>query len=200
MDRRTLLGGTWKVLVAVLGVQAVWTTWDFLRPRASGGFGADVEVGAVEGVPEGEVRYVAPGRLYVVNVDGRLHALYQKCPHLGCRVPFCESSGRFECPCHASIFNRQGEYISGPSPRGMDGFPVRVVEGNIVVDTGTVMEGPPRGRLTYDEGEPGPSCLTQVEEEHRRPPEQGHDDEPGDHDPHGDEPGQSDDGEHGGDG
>jgi hypothetical protein len=30
----------------------------------------------------------------------------------------------------------------------MDGFRVRVVEGNIVVDTGTVMEGPPRGRLT----------------------------------------------------
>lgn len=192
MDRRTLLSGSWKVIIGVLAVEAAWTTWDFLRPRASAGFGAEVEVGAAEGLRDGDVRHVAPGRMYVVNVGGQVQALYQKCPHLGCRVPFCESSGRFECPCHASIFNRQGEYISGPSPRGMDGFPVRVVEGTIVVDTGTVIEGPPRGRLTYDEGDPGPSCLTQVEEEHRQPPEQQHD-EPGDDDPHGDE------GEHGGD-
>lgn len=194
MDRRTLLSGSWKVIIGVLAVEAAWTTWDFLRPRASAGFGAEVEVGAAEGLRDGDVRHVAPGRMYVVNVGGQVQALYQKCPHLGCRVPFCESSGRFECPCHASIFNRQGEYISGPSPRGMDGFPVRVVDGTIVVDTGTVMRGPPRGRLTYDEGDPGPSCLTQVEEEHRQPPEQQHDGEPGDDDPHGDE------GEHGGDG
>lgn len=193
MDRRTLLSGSWKVIIGVLAVEAAWTTWDFLRPRASAGFGAEVEVGAAEGLRDGDVRHVAAGRMYVVNVGGQVQALYQKCPHLGCRVPFCESSGRFECPCHASIFNRQGEYISGPSPRGMDGFPVRVVEGTIVVDTGTVIEGPPRGRLTYDEGDPGPSCLTQVEKEHRQPPEQQHD-EPGDDDPHGDE------GEHGGDG
>jgi cytochrome b6-f complex iron-sulfur subunit len=199
VDRRTLLGNSWKVLIGILGVQAAWTTWDFLRPRASGGFGADVEVGSIEGFRDGDVRYVASGRMYVVSVGGRLHALYQKCPHLGCRVPFCESSGRFECPCHASIFNRQGEYISGPSPRGMDAFPVRVVEGDILVDTGTVIDGPPRGRLTYDEGEVGPSCLSQVEEEFRQPPEKGHDDAPGGHDPHGEEPG-SEDGDHGDDG
>jgi cytochrome b6-f complex iron-sulfur subunit len=178
VDRRTLLGNTWKGLAGLLAVAGGWTTWDFIRPRMSGGFGAEVAAGSVEGYREGEVRYMAPGRMYVVNVGGRPHALFQKCPHLGCRVPFCESSGRFECPCHASIFNRLGEYISGPSPRGMDAFPVRVVEGDIVVDTGTVIEGPPRGRRTFDEGEVGPSCLSQVEEEFRQSPEHGHDDMP----------------------
>lgn len=190
MDRRTLLGGTWKVVVGILGVEAAWTTWDFLRPRASGGFGADVEVGAAEGFREGDVRYVSSGRMYVVSVGDDLHALYQKCPHLGCRVPFCESSGRFECPCHASIFNRRGEYLSGPAPRGMDAFPLRVVDGQIVVDTGTVVEGPPKGRRTYEEGEVGPSCLDQVREEHGRPGDQGHDDEHGDDDADAEEPGQ----------
>ena len=35
----------------------------------------------------------------------------EKCTHLGCRVPFCESSSQFECPCHGSVFNRAGELI-----------------------------------------------------------------------------------------
>ncbi len=62
--------------------------------------------------------------MYVVNANNHLFALSQKCPHLGCHVPFCESSGRFECPCHGSIFDLAGEYITGPSPRGMDRYDV----------------------------------------------------------------------------
>jgi len=197
VDRRTLLGSSWKLLIGVLGVEAAWTTWDFLRPRVSEGFGADIKVGAAESFREGEVRYVSAGRMYVVSVGGELHALYQKCPHLGCRVPFCESSGRFECPCHASVFNRRGEYISGPSPRGMDEFPIRTVERDLVVGTGTVIEGPPRGRRTLDEGEVGPSCLSRVEEEFERPPAHGHEDEPGDRGPRMEEPEHPEDGEDG---
>ena len=50
--------------------------------------------------------------------------LYQRCVHLGCRVPFCESSKWFECPCHGSKYNGVGEYQLGPAPRGMDRFQV----------------------------------------------------------------------------
>ena len=51
-------------------------------------------------------------------------ALYQKCVHLGCRVPWCESSQWFECPCHGSKYNRVGEKQGGPAPRGLDRFPL----------------------------------------------------------------------------
>ena len=51
-------------------------------------------------------------------------ALYQKCVHLGCRVPFCETSQWFECPCHGSQYNRVGEKKGGPAPRGLDRFAV----------------------------------------------------------------------------
>ena len=52
-------------------------------------------------------------------------ALYQKCPHLGCRVPWCQTSQWFECPCHGSKYNRVGEKKGGPAPRGMDRFGAR---------------------------------------------------------------------------
>lgn len=158
IGRRRFLARGWKILVAFLGVEAAWTTSDFLKPRVSGGFGATISAGATEGVAEGAVRYVSDGRFYLTRVDGQLRALYQKCPHLGCRIPYCKSSGRFECPCHGSVFNRKGEYIKGPAPRGMDSFPVVVQDDTIVVNTGKAMPGSPRGVRTMQE-QPGPSCL-----------------------------------------
>ena len=55
-------------------------------------------------------------------------ALYQKCVHLGCRVPQCLTSQWFECQCHGSQYNRNGEKKGGPAPRGLDRFPLTVVE------------------------------------------------------------------------
>ena len=43
-------------------------------------------------------------------------ALYQKCVHLGCRVPWCQTSQWFECPCHGSKYNRVGEKQRRPGP------------------------------------------------------------------------------------
>lgn len=78
----------------------------------------------------------------MTSVQGQVFALSQKCPHLGCRVPFCASSGRFECGCHGSIFNLGGEWIAGPSPRGMDHYPVTVVGGVLIADTPPWCRGP----------------------------------------------------------
>ncbi|NNC42219.1 MAG: Rieske 2Fe-2S domain-containing protein, partial [Acidimicrobiia bacterium] len=50
-------------------------------------------------------------------IAGGFTALWQKCVHLGCRVPWCASSQGFECPCHGSKYNAHGEYFAGPAPR-----------------------------------------------------------------------------------
>ncbi len=65
------------------------------------------------------------------GLDAGLLALWQKCPHQGCRVPFCEDSGWFECPCHGSRYSTFGELRRGPADRGMGYFPL-AVEGSDV--------------------------------------------------------------------
>jgi cytochrome b6-f complex iron-sulfur subunit len=70
-----------------------------------------------------------------------LMALWQRCVHLGCRVPSCESSQGFECPCHGSKYNRHGEYEAGPAPRNLDRFGVSVdAAGSLIIDTGTIVQ------------------------------------------------------------
>jgi cytochrome b6-f complex iron-sulfur subunit len=86
-------------------------------------------------------------------------ALYQKCPHLGCRVPNCVSSQWFECPCHGSQYNRVGEKRGGPAPRGMDRFAMSVTDGVLTVDTGTIVQGPPIGTNTTGQEAEGPHCI-----------------------------------------
>ena len=160
IDRRRFLNDSWKVLGFALVVEAAWTSYDILNPTAASGFGGVVDAGPVaDYTQEGTVNYFLNGRFYVTKYQGGLRALYQKCPHLGCRVPFCESSERFECPCHGSVYNLIGEYVKGPTPRGMDRFPISIQNGHVMVDTSTIVEGPARGIETGPKEAAGPSCL-----------------------------------------
>jgi cytochrome b6-f complex iron-sulfur subunit len=158
----------------------------FLWPKLSGGFGSKITVGKVDEVQSlisqnDGFFYLAEGRAWLTSYpaeslpkaervyqpavvtglrDAGVMALYQKCPHLGCRVPECKSSQWFECPCHGSQYNRAGEKKAGPAPRGMDRFGVAVAGGNVVVDTGTVLPGPPIGTNTTGQEAEGPHCIT----------------------------------------
>lgn len=54
-------------------------------------------------------------------------ALSAVCPHLGCAVGFDEKAGNYLCPCHDSRFAIDGAKTTGPSERGLDPLPVKVV-------------------------------------------------------------------------
>jgi cytochrome b6-f complex iron-sulfur subunit len=159
-----------------------------LWPSLSGGFGAKIRAGKVDEVLDAintkkEPFYVGAGRFYiqpypkdsvaaakkvgsyaavVEGYDQGFVALYQKCVHLGCRVPWCKTSQWFECPCHGSQYNRVGEKKGGPAPRGLDRFVVSVEGGAVVVDTKMVIPGPPIGTNTTGQEAEGPHCIGAV--------------------------------------
>ena len=60
-----------------------------------------------ESLAKAEAIYASQAPVFAGMSSG-IVALYQKCPHLGCRVPTCATSQWFECPCHGSQFNRVG--------------------------------------------------------------------------------------------
>ena len=155
----------------------------FLWPQLSGGFGSKIRAGNLQDILD-QIRetkepvYKPEGRFYLqaypkdavgkaknVYTGGVLEgmeagvvALYQKCVHLGCRVPWCKSSQWFECPCHGSQYNRVGERKAGPAPRGLDRFAVEVSGGVVSVDTAAVILGPPSGTNTTGQELEGPHC------------------------------------------
>ena len=90
-----------------------------------------------------------------------LMAVSEHCTYPGqpCRVSFCTMSQWFECPCCASKWNRAGELKLGPAVRGLDRFKMRVRDGNILVYTHQLVQGPPRGTNTTGQVKEGPFCV-----------------------------------------
>jgi len=74
---------------------------------------------------------------FVKDSDGSYWvALYQRCVHLGCTVPFRNDCVSFKCPCHGSHYNVDGEYLDGPAPRSLDRFALSFSGTSVIVDTG----------------------------------------------------------------
>ncbi|GCE12299.1 QcrA and Rieske domain-containing protein [Tengunoibacter tsumagoiensis] len=71
-------------------------------------------------------------------------ALYQKCVHLGCTVPFKDSCVSFKCPCHGSHYNVTGEFIDGPAPRSLDRFQISFSGDDVIINTGFLNQTVPR--------------------------------------------------------
>ena len=49
------------------------------------------------------------------DIDGVKHKVVYKCPHLGCNLIFNEIDKTWDCPCHGSRYDIDGNVIQGPS-------------------------------------------------------------------------------------
>ena len=115
----------------------------FLSPRATEGeFGGEFNLGHYDQYPPGSVTPVEAGRFYLLRLeDGGFLALYRRCTHLGCSVPYEPSLGQFVCPCHASAFTKEGDVLNPPAIRPLDMFALSINEaGEIIVDTSKPIE------------------------------------------------------------
>lgn len=183
MSRRAALtlgaSGVAAICLGCAGASRAATT----APPIEGEFGTRVDAGALREVQDSLSRdrlvYVPHARTYLVKprpvdlakakaaypapihagLDVGLLSLFQKCTHLGCRVPYCPTSQMFECPCHGGIFSGTGEWRSGVPPRGMDLFPIAISHGRIVIDTATVIPGLAQTVDVSGQQPAGPHCV-----------------------------------------
>jgi len=175
------MNATFFSFLGILGINSLAFFW----PKLSGGFGTDVDAGAITDIqaalraPDGSTipLFVPEARAYVVpapstlseqyvgknvEVEG-LMGLFQRCVHLGCRVPWCAPSQGFECPCHGSKYTAIGEYFAGPAPRNLDVFELESANGRLIIKTGSIIQTPRAPTLSVNYPQ-GPSCIGAVAE------------------------------------
>jgi len=138
----------------------------FFNLRKPTGFGGVVNVAANQ-IPHAgaEPVRVSAGKFFLVNLQGAegdvlgvggtggLLALYWKCPHLGCSVPWNASFngaavnfpgvvGWFRCPCHGSTYSKAGIRVFGPAPRPLDTMEIiKNPDGSLGINTGKITFG-----------------------------------------------------------
>ncbi|MBA2254240.1 MAG: Rieske 2Fe-2S domain-containing protein [Chloroflexi bacterium] len=182
LSRRQLIRRSLGAGVGLWFLEVLGGTLGFLWPNLAGGFGSKVILGDLDTVAaspantdatlrDGAPSYFPEARTFVQlidpnrgfqpgeSIDGdgeavNVRAMYQRCPHLGCKPNFCLTNYWFECPCHGSRYDRIGTKILelGPAPRGLDRFSVSVDgSGVLTVDTAKLTLGP----LPVALGQPG---------------------------------------------
>jgi cytochrome b6-f complex iron-sulfur subunit len=147
----------------LLGI--VSTILTILYPRGITGFGSKIFVGTVDALDPGKKIHNLDAKTWLVRFDaeqarrnpgaeeGAVLAIYHKCVHLGCTVPYRPDfsredprnnetyAGWFLCPCHGSTYSDAGVRVFGPAPRSLDTFPLTIAGGKMTVDTGKVITG-----------------------------------------------------------
>jgi menaquinol-cytochrome c reductase iron-sulfur subunit len=155
-DRRRFLSICTVGLMTVIGALIVAPVVAFvgspLRRRRGASAAGDgfADAGALDSIPVGTwtllpieiVRQDAwdktrQSRSIWARVNGTapddVKVLSPICPHLGCPIAWLAAKSDFLCPCHGSLFNDVGNFISGPSPRGMDTLEFQIRDGHLWV-------------------------------------------------------------------
>ncbi len=126
----------------------------FFRPLKTEAFGGVISAGSVDELKawfkdhQDEPFLVTQGRFFVLNAPDGILAVYRKCTHLGCTVPWTPSEDQFHCPCHGSLFDKHTAVVKGgPAPRPLDPFVLTIQDGLVMVDTNPTHVKP---RTGYD--------------------------------------------------
>ena len=164
--RKVMIIGFWGAMGAML-LGIVTTTINSLYPRNVEGFGGTVFVGTVDQLSSapGQKLHNLDAKAWLVLLtgdkvkrnpgaqEGSVLALYHKCVHLGCTVPWRPDfsredprnsetyAGWFLCPCHGSTYSDAGVRVFGPAPRSLDTFDLSIKDGKMTVNTSKIKTG-----------------------------------------------------------
>ena len=141
ISRRKFLGLAWLASLGLLALGIMGAGLKYLIPQVKQGeFGAAFNLGPVSAIPaKGDPPLNHPkGRFWLVHGDQGLRAFYKACTHLDCQFNWNPQEKKFICPCHGSQFGTDGTVLSGPAPRDLDQFVVRVIgpKGELIAETG----------------------------------------------------------------
>ena len=103
------------------------------KPRVTPEASALVRIGRPETFPVGSDVIIPEHQLRIVSTREGLAGISLICTHLGCVVK--AEKGGFTCPCHGSLFGKDGEVKAGPAPRGLRWLALtRAADGALLAD------------------------------------------------------------------
>ncbi len=105
----------------------------YLTPRATGTRQALVSCASGD-LPRNGALVFQEQRIAILRNQSGLFAISLVCTHLGCTVVV--SGSEISCPCHGSVFDREGRVVKGPADKPLARLPVSERDGFIEVTEG----------------------------------------------------------------
>jgi menaquinol-cytochrome c reductase iron-sulfur subunit len=143
LDRRSfpiaVIGGLWALMSAALALPAA--VYLLTPPRSAKNEGEWIDAGDISRLPVGIPEEVVFRRTrvdgwkitsekttaWVVKKNEKdVVAFAPQCTHLGCAYHYQSRTKEFLCPCHTSTFSIEGAVLTGPAPRPLDRYDIRL--------------------------------------------------------------------------
>ena len=118
----------------LLGLRKVPKVWRTVGKVEDFSIGTTVEVSFADPSPLPWSGVTAQTAAWLRRVVGdEFIAFSVDCTHLGCPVRWLPDARLFMCPCHGGVFYADGTVASGPPPRPLIQYPVRVQNGEVQI-------------------------------------------------------------------
>jgi cytochrome b6-f complex iron-sulfur subunit len=132
IDRRSFFWVGWASIAAASAGFLV-STFRFLVPNVLYEPPSRFSIGPPADFPPGTATFLDDHRLFVFNSPDGFYAISSTCTHLGCNVK--KTGQGFECPCHGSRFDDNGQVVRGPAPSPLSWYGLTLAaRGDLVVD------------------------------------------------------------------
>jgi menaquinol-cytochrome c reductase iron-sulfur subunit len=139
------LGAIGATLVAIpsigflLGLRKAPQVWRTVGKLNDFRLGSTVNVSFLDPSPLPWSGVTAQTAAWVRRVDDdRFIAFSMNCTHLGCPIRWLADANLFMCPCHGGVFYADGAVASGPPPKPLNQYPVRVQNDEVQILTSPV--------------------------------------------------------------
>lgn len=130
------LSALWSVALSALGIFLGMLR--IFKPNVRYEGSMRYKIGRPVNFPVGTVKQLVDEKTFIFAEDEGFNAVSSVCTHLGCIVR--KTDWGFQCPCHGSKYDQNGEVIKGPAPRPLPWYEITQSEdGSLVVDENKVV-------------------------------------------------------------
>lgn len=121
--------------LGIAGLGAAVVTVKYLSPNVLFEPPTSFRIGSPDDYLVNSVTYFEDQQVYVVRTEPGFYAESAVCTHLGCITKWNPEANLIQCPCHGSIYKRNGTVVHGPAPRPLPHFALRLMpDGTLLVD------------------------------------------------------------------
>ncbi len=134
VSRRDFLGLAAFGATILSALSAFAGTIRLIKPNVRYEEATIFKIGKPENFPEGTFKKLDDKKVFIFSDNDGIYAISSVCTHLGCIVHPTEWG--FQCPCHGSRYDKDGNVIAGPEPRNLPWFDIsQEVDRTLVVDS-----------------------------------------------------------------
>lgn len=136
-DRRTILNRILFGWAALTSIPILSAITNFIYPPVRTFVGSKI-IGAADEMQANTGTVVQLGErpvLVITKETGETVAYGANCTHLGCVVGFREEQRDIYCACHGSIFDIEGQPVSGPARRPLEKIPIKIENNQVTITT-----------------------------------------------------------------